>query len=339
MTATLLDPPAGAVWWQLERDVGEAWEPVQLDGRTYFKIGDAPSPEQATLAAGPGTYRIEWRPKKQTGRRLGYSLSFTAAGGGAPLPVPADNDNAEPERDEDDDDERDEDDDDERDDDEAPAPTVPATTPKGAYKRRKGTVTTRQQPAAPIPRGPSIATLPQAQTVDPHMFSFQAFEYFKHSNREDLAAEREERQRAHEREMKRIESANAQQKEATMQLVAVIVGAQNQQAQMFERVIGLTREKAEVQTEVALAKVTPGGADMAVVVQQLNELRAAMAEREAGADDDDDDDEKFPFTMEDVATVGRVVADAFAFIGRSPWAAERFPELAKWAAASAPAAE
>ena len=353
----LLRPPKGAYWFELQRDVAEQWQPVQADGGlgpegTWFRIDKTPTPEQLALAdaAGAGaTYRVEWRQKDRKLRSLGTTVPFTvptaappafvaAASNGKRPDEPSPDDDAEQPDDDDeqpDDDDEQPDDDDEQPEDTEPAPASPAPIRKRRPPYRPPSANGNGHAAAnglDIVQTRHAAAPPYAHRHDPYMFSFQAFDYLKHST--DRDAERAEAERARR---------DARDREYMATILATLMGQSKENSStmqtFFERMMKLERERGEAEAERRAAEAerdaapddAPNEAMMAALVEQLAQIKAQIAASKDGADLVDNDGNAI-----DLGPYIKAVGGFARFLSNTPWAKEKWPELGELFTANVP---
>lgn len=322
--------PKGAVWFVLRRDAGEAWEPVELEGESYFKLDGVLDPAQlaqldADARRESGTYRVEYRPQRKNGRHLGDSLPFHVA---AQIITPAP---AMPAPEEPDDDEGEEDDDDDEPDEEtgdtepppAPAPgpfpaprkpRIPARPNGHANGNGRGLASPGGAGVAGFPQIPPMPTEYAGQAMA-MMFPFQAFAYLKHAadaDAERAAAERASRdQKDREFNFAMMTMLTTQQKESAKTMQA-----------FFERVIDIERERREEAEERADDDDEPAQSDEMVkaMIEQLAQIRAKLEEHKAELVNDGEG--------VDFEGLANAAGGFFKMISEIPGIQERWPQLA-----------
>jgi hypothetical protein len=354
--ARLLEPPKGkkqAYWFEVCREEPDAWQPLAIDGRTWFKVGDVPTPEQVVLAdvaerAASARYRIEWKQRNRNNARCGFSPPFLVEHVPAvitPPPAPVVPAEPEPEPDEDEDDETDEGEDEEGGEDELPAQNAPQAPPNGARKPRRDPRANGHANGHPGAHVGGLTPVPSAWPVLPPMppeyqaaaaqsaammFPFQAFDYLKRSA--DADAERAEKER---------ERRDQRDREFTAGMIATVQSQAEQSAKtmqsFFERSLRTERERrVEAETRAAAqqgAAATAGASQgeelVKVMVEQFAQMRLAMEalkpQLDAGGDN---------FDFEGLA---KAAGGLMRMVSNIPGVKKHVPELADFFAPSAAA--
>lgn len=315
--------PKDAVWFVLRRDSGDAWDPVELEGESFFKLDGAIDPEQlaqldADARGDAGTYRIEFRPKRKNGRHLGDSPPFSASPTKKSAPPSSEEDG------DDDEDEYDEDDDSAED--EAQPPPLPRApkprTPVNGGRANGNGHHAVEHAAVPIARRPP----PQAYALDPHMFSFQAFDYLTASleaREQRAAAEREARDR--ERLQFQMEMFSFLRSEG-QRTNDFIRGESERRATelqaFFERLMAMQQEKHDAELERDEDGQRNGDEIMQEIARQLAELKANAQANNGQITDEEGE----PI---DASKYMAVIVDAVRFFSGTSWAKQHLPKLAE----------
>lgn len=313
----ILKAPKGAYWFELQREEEDGWQPVEHEGETYLRLDGAPTPEQLALADATErdeecTYRLEWRPKRKNGRMLGSSVAFKMQ----PPPTGA--------AAADDEDEEIEDDEAEGDDDtEPPPPAKPKRRLNGQNGHaRNGNGGAHLGHIVGAPRPPAAYA-----THDPHMFSFQAFDYLTHAlESRETRAQQERDMRERERQQFQMEMFAYLRGEAQRTNQFITSESERRAVEMkaaFEAIMQAQQRAAEAETAAAVAATAPqSGVEVDALVDQLAQIRSKLEEHKGEIVDENGE-------QVDLTPYIKAAGGFFRYLSETPWAREKWPDLAR----------
>jgi len=338
----LLEPPPNAYWFELQREDDDGWQPIELGGRTWHKVGQAPTPEQLATAdvaeqGAAASYRIEWRQQNRNLKKCGYSPTFAVEGPAAALPAAQELPRPEPEPEEADDADDGDDEPHER---ESTVRVTDAAAARIAELERE-LAAARARPRSngngnglrkPTPRHGVLVRgeLPSEVYTDPDWKHVLLFDH--------LNASVESRHQAALLMQQQLTAQSFGMVQASItELVKAVRGDKSDSDAKWERLLEERSRVASAEHRAAQAASSVGVADasmqtqleaLRVYFEQKLEAKASGGESDDDDEDDDDEGEIDPRVIKTLEMMfGGLKAAAKAFAS-NPRAHERWPEIA-----------